>query len=595
MKFIVKTLACIGLALIAMAGLTQTAWATQKLPSTYDDHRDSAIYNGHQNMPFTNLGIGIKWELACRQGNTAMCVKMAQAFEDGLGDLQADPRVALGFYKMACDQGDGASCARAARIALDGSANFSDADVARDFATRGCNALKNQDACAALAQASAASGDTETATTLAATACDAGSDEGCRLKAQSLFYDSHDAAALPLLETACTARHAWGCAGLSDAYENGWGGVVKDHDRSAAYATTGCEQSSGAGRWDACRQHGIFLTWSDDKATINKGEQYLDADCRYGDARACQWLGLLGLRAKAGATTTLIEGLYYERRACDLGNADGCDELGLAYETGNGISTDDPNAIAVPLYDKACKLGRAQSCARADRIMAEDPTTRERRPSVDPSDTVAQQLVTAQDLVNRNLDASGAVLSVYRLTQEDNEDAEWLLGGWMYYGLPGVFDEPRIEDGFTLFENAARVGHVEAAIWVGMAYWYGDGVDEDRPKGENYMAIAAARGSQEAADILRSMQLEPEREEMARQAAAAEEAARYQKSAWDQAMDAWNVAIANYANSSSSYNYSSTSTYTSVPDVTDKLNFNYAMDYYSGATTACLSSNPYCN
>ncbi len=579
----------------ALACLPQAAWATQKLPSTYDDHRDSAIYNGHQNMPFTNLGVGIKWEQACRQGHTDMCVKMADAFTDGLGDLQPDPRVALGFWKMACDQGDGPSCARAAAIALDGSANFTDAQVARDFADRGCNQLKDQDACAMLAQASAAQGDTGAAATLAGRACDAGSDDGCRLKAQGLFYDGHDPAALPLFQAACDGGRAWGCAGLGDAYANGWGGVAKDDARARDYARRGCEQASGAGREDACRQHGIYLTYSNDKATINKGEQYLDADCRYGDAPACQWLGLMGLRDKPGATTTMAEGLYYERRACDLGNAAGCDELGFAYEIGNGTSVDDPAAIAVPLYDKACRLGLADSCAKSAKIVADDPTVHDRMPSIDPSLTVAQQLVAAQDNVNNNLDANGAVMSVYRLTQEDNEDAEWLLGGWMYYGLPGVFDEPRQQDGFTLFENAARVGHVDAAIFVGMAYWDGDGVEQDRQKGQNYMAIAAARGSREAADILRSMQAEPEREENQRRAEEMAAAAQNQKSAWDQAMDAWDAAIRDYAASSSSYNYSSTSTYSDVPDVTDKLNFNYAMDYYSGATTACLSSNPYCN
>ena len=594
MKGLAGVLVRIGLVVMALACAPQVCWATQKVPSAYDDHRDSAIYNGHQNMPFTNYGIGIKWELACRQGDTKMCVKMANAFTDGLGDLQPDPRVALGFWKMACDQGDGDACAKAAAIALDGSANFTDAAVARDFADRGCNQLKNQDACAMLASAAAASGDTGTATALADSSCDAGSDEGCRLKAQGLFYDGHDPAAIPLFQAACDGKQAWGCAGLTDAYENGWGGVEKDSARAQDYATRGCEQASGAGRAQACRQHGTYMTYSSDKATINKGEKYLDASCRFGDSRACQWLGLVGLRGKAGATTTLAEGLYYERRACDLDNAAGCDELGFAYEIGNGTSTDDPAAIAVPLYDKACKLGDSDSCAKSARIVADDPTVHDRMPSVDPSATVAQQLVTAQDNVSNNLDASGAVLSVYRLTQEDNEDAEWLLGGWMYYGLPGVFDEPRTQDGFTLFENAASVGHVEAAIFVGMAYWYGDGVDEDREKGENYMAIAAARGSQEAAAILRSMKAEPVREENARRQAELEEAAKYQKSAWDQAMDAWDAAIRSYASSASSYNYSSTSTYTSVSDPVDKLNFNYAMDYYSGATSVCLSSNPYC-
>ncbi len=593
MKSLAGVLARIGLILAAVLCTTPESWAGQKVPSAYDDVRDSVIDNGHQNMPFTNYGVGIKWELACRQGDTRMCVKMAQAFTDGLGDLKADPRVALGFWKKACEQGDGASCARAASIALDGSANFTDADAAQTYADRGCHQLRNQDSCAMLASAASARGDTGQATALADSSCAAGSDDGCRLKAQGLFYDGHDPAAIPLFESACNAKSAWGCAGLADAYENGWGGVGKDRSRAAGYATRGCEQASGAGRSQACRQHGAYMTLTSDKTTINKGEQYLDASCRYGDAEACHWLGLLGLRDKPGATTTIGEGLYYERRACDLDYADGCDELGFAYEIGNGISVDDPGAIAVPLYDKACKLGNKDSCAKAAKIVADDPTVNDRRPAIDPSDTVARQLVAAQDNVNNSLDVDGAVMSVYRLTQEENEDAEWLLGGWMYYGLPGVFDPPRTQDGFILFENAARVGHVEADIFVGMAYWYGDGVDQDRDKGENYMAIAAARGSDEASAILRSMKAEPIRQDNARRAEEMAAAAQYQKSTWDQAMDAWDAAIRNYA-SSSSYNYSSTSTYSSVPDPVDNLNFNYAMDYYSGATTVCLSSNPYC-
>ncbi len=586
MNSLAKVLVRIALLVAALILLPQPGLATQKLPSTYDDHRDTAIYNGHQNMPFTNLGVGIKWEQACRKGDTKMCVKMAEAFTDGSGDLQPDPRVALGFWKMACDQGDGASCAKAAAIALDGSANFTDADVAKGFADRGCNQLKNQDACAMLAQAAAASGDTAQATTLAASSCDAGSDDGCRLKAQGLFYDGHDPAAMPLFDAACTAKHAWGCAGLTDAYENGWGGVKKDRAMAFNYAAEGCEKSSGAGRDRACAAYGTYLTYSSDKAAINKGEKYLDASCRFGDAEACHWLGMLGLRDKQGATTTMTEGLYYERRACDLGNAAGCDELGFAYEINNGIEADP--GIAYALYTKACKLGLAESCPKAEKL-AGNPV-----PPIDPSLTAAQQLVAAQDVMNNGGDRQAAMMTVYRLTEEDNEDAEWLLGGWMYYGLPGVFDEPRTDDGFTLFENAARVGHVEAAIWVGMAYWYGDGVEEDHQKGENYMAIAAERGSAEAAAILRSMQAEPIREENARRQKEMDDAAQYQKSAWDQAMDAWDVAIRNYANSSSSYNYSSTSTSSYVPDPVDKLNFNYAMDYYSGSTSVCLSSNPYC-
>ena len=108
------------------------------------------------------------------------------------------------------------------------------------------------------------------------------------------------------------------------------------------------------------------------------------------------------------------------------------------------------------------------------------------------------------------------LIAAMQLVREGNEDAEWRLGGWMFHGLPGFFGPDKRGDGLILFENAARVGHVDAAIFMGMADWCGDGVEQDRAKGERYMSIAASRGSKMAAAILRSMQAEGQRQDMAR-------------------------------------------------------------------------------
>ncbi|MBW8880349.1 MAG: sel1 repeat family protein [Asticcacaulis sp.] len=578
-------------AMVIMACLNCVA--ASKVPSAADGSRDSAIDTGQQNMPFKNYGVAIQWEQACRGGNTQMCVKMAEAAADGLGDIEASNKVALGFYKMACEQGDGASCAKAARIALDGSALRVDPPLAKSFAERGCNALKHQDSCAVLAEVMAATGDTQGAAALADSACAAGAGEGCRQKAARLFYESDDAAsqaqAIPLFTAACDAKQAWGCAGLADVYEDGKGGVAKDRAKAMAYAKSGCEQAQGSGRERACTQHGTYLTYGGDKVQINKGEQYLDASCRYGDSAACVWLGKVGLRGKQGATTTMVEGLYYERRGCDLDNGGGCAELALSYDIGNGIEADP--GVAVQLYDKACRLKDAESCGKATELAAGG--ARNLVPAIDASQTVAEQLVAAEQMVKTGYPMEGAV-TAYRLNNEGNEDAEWLLGGWMYYGLPGVFDPPRKDDGFILFENAARVGHVQAAIWVGMAYWTGQDVEVDQDKAMQYMAIAASRGSAEAEAILRSMQAEPIRQENARRQAEMEAWANRQRSDWELAMEAWDTALRSGAYSYSSSNYSTMSTGRSVSDVINDNNFNYAMDYYSGYTSVCSSSNPYC-
>jgi TPR repeat protein len=345
----------IGLALACLAAV-----AAQKLPSAYDDRRDSFMDNGHQNMPFVLYGVAIQWDKACRSGDTGECMHLGEAFDSGLGDLDADARVSLAYYRLACQRGNGEGCRRAATIVLDGSANFTDANAALDYARRGCDELKTAEACPAMAMAlQRGAGTADEQARIGAiidTACGKGVDEGCRLKAQRLFYDSSDpasqTAAIPLFDKACAARSAWGCSGLADAYENGRG-VAKDRSKAMAYAKTGCTQGRGD-RLEVCRQHGMHLTYSQNKADLNAGEQFLNTACMANNSDACVYLGKLGLRDRQGATTTMLEGLYYERRGCDLGNSEGCDELALSYAIGNGIDPD--SGVAVALYDHSCGM-----------------------------------------------------------------------------------------------------------------------------------------------------------------------------------------------------------------------------------------------
>jgi uncharacterized protein len=179
--------------------------------------------------------------------------------------------------------------------------------------------------------------------------------------------------------------------------------------------------------------------------------------------------------------------------------------------------------------------------------------------------------------------------AVVRLMQEQNEDASWLLGGWLKYGLPGIFDTSRQRDATILFENAAKVGHVDAAIYMGMAYWYGDGVQENRPKGEGYMLIAAERGNAMAKAIYRSMKAEPLRQAAAERTRQFEETARRMQQAWQ---SSW----ANYRPSWSSSFTPSTpaSSGRSVQSIIDNSNWNQRINYLAGSTTACPRSNPYC-
>jgi TPR repeat protein len=455
---------------------------------------------------------------------------------------------------------------------------------------RGCTALKDQSACAALA-ATLGAGDTRGAA-LAENACSAGAAEGCRVKAVALFYEKRDPAsraqALPMLESACTAKLAWGCLGMADAYGRGWG-VAADKARAAGYASRGCTESKGD-RLRLCTLHGVDLTRNPaDKVGLNKGELFLNASCKGGDGEACLRIGVLGLNQLPNATTTQGEGLYYLRHGCDLANGEACDSLAWAYA--GGLTQQSDNAVALALFDRGCRLGHSASCAQATKLASANPGIRGRIPSIDPSLPVADQLRLAKAAA----EGGGAgqmtgVNAVIRLMQEENEDAAWLLGGWLKYGLPGVFDTSRQRDALILFENAARVGHVDAAIFMGMAYWYGDGVTEDRAKGERYMLIAAQRGNEMAEAIYRSMRAEPERVAAAQRAKEFEETARRMQSVWESSWRNYQPSWSSFTTSS----YSAPSSSASVASVIDNSNWNQRIDYLSGYTTACPSSNPYC-
>ena len=577
----------IGLAAMAalFAGATASA---QQLPSAYKGSRDQFFWNGKQNMPFKLYGVAIEWDKDCSKGKADQCIRLAKAFESGLGDLEADMRVAVGYYMRACEKGSGPGCATAATILRDGSAGFTNPAEAQKMAERGCNVLKNQNACAGVAVGLART-DKGRSGQLIDSACASGADDGCRMKAEALFYEKRDPAsraeAMTMFQTACATKRAWGCQGLADAYGQGLG-VPVDRAKAADYARIGCTQGQG-NRLRLCTLHGIALTRAGNaKADFNKGELFLDTSCKGGDGIACNQIGRIGLNHMPGATTTGVEGLYYLRRGCDLNYGPACTYLAAAYSGGEGVNPD--NAVALALNEKGCRLSDAEGCQLAKRLLVAEPGLRAKMPGIDPSLTVDVQLRRARAVAEGSGDRMPGVFAVYRLVQEGNEDAEWLFGGWLYYGLPRVFDTSRRNDGLTLFENAARVGHVDAAVFMGMAYWYGEGVTEDRAKGEKYMLIAANRGSPMAAAIYRSMRNEPVRQENARRQKEYQEWQASREASWARSWAAWTPSFSGSSYTPPSYSGPS------VSQIINESNWNQRINYLSGSTTACPSSNPYC-
>ncbi len=589
------------LAVLAVTGGNYAA-AASELPSARDGYQNSAIYNGNQNMPVTLYGVAMTWEKNCLKGRADQCMRLGQALEEGEGDLKAEIRAALGFYLKACEKGNGTGCMRAASMIREGSANFTNAVLAQETAERGCKVLKDQDACAAMAMGLATGGrpmDNEQAAALIDNACAAGSDYGCHIKAMSLFYDRDDAASLQtairLFENACQESSAWGCTGLAEAYEKGRG-VAMDGTRSRDAARKGCLDAEG-NSIPACALYGRHLTQSGSSSDMKLGVKLLAKACLGRDAFACNDAGEIGLR-RPGSGVARWEVPLYFRDGCDLDLADACLNLAGLYENGfDAVRTQ--NKVMMSLMDKGCRLGSSNACGRIKDMGAQAERLRARIPKIDPALPALQQLAMAGKEAEQG-NRREALASVVRLMQEGVAEAQWLLGGWMYYGKPGLIDTPRQADGIILFENAARQGHVEAAKWIGMAYWYGDGVDLDREKGEGYMALAAADGDEMAGAILRSMKAEPIREATARRQKEMQEEAERRKNDWGYqlslAMSAWsraNLGNASGAGMTQSGRMANASWQRSQQAL-DKLNWNNAIRYTTGKSSACPLSNPYC-
>ena len=81
--------------------------------------------------------------------------------------------------------------------------------------------------------------------------------------------------------------------------------------------------------------------------------------CASGDANACNNLGVMYKRGE-GVSEDDEKAVKLFQKACDGGDATGCYNLGKMYYNGVGVSQDDGKAKE--LFQKACKLGYSEAC-----------------------------------------------------------------------------------------------------------------------------------------------------------------------------------------------------------------------------------------
>ena len=103
----------------------------------------------------------------------------------------------------------------------------------------------------------------------------------------------------------------------------------------------------------------------DGKILTNVELQELTKACDGGNAGGCNNLGLMYDKGE-GVKQDKFKAVELYKKACLGGIAGGCNDLGVKYEKGEGIRQD--NSEALELYGKACDLKHELGCKNYARL-----------------------------------------------------------------------------------------------------------------------------------------------------------------------------------------------------------------------------------
>ncbi|ANU08035.1 tetratricopeptide repeat protein [Paraurantiacibacter namhicola] len=344
----------------------------------------------------------------------------------------------------------------------------------------------------------------------------------------------------------------------------------------------------------ACTDYGYVLVNSGDPAKAKIGGKLLTTTCQAGFANACFEAGKAATASKPGTGFADWEIALSYREACDMDHARACTVLALMYMPDSGSILNHDQGAAIALLEKACRLREPDACTITGKIIPagrSDPNWKY-VPAIDPSLTAPEQMKLARSYITAGGDKRQiGITTVARLQQEGWPDAHYEIAMWFRDGKYGFDKDPAIAS--NLFYNAGTRGHVEGMIELGMAYWYGQGREENQQLGLAYMRMAAVRGSEKAQAIYRNMLYEPVRQENARQAQLAAERAKQQR--WASQYNWSSPSYGSWSPSRSNYDYAGEARRQREFEARqDRSNWNNAMRYHTGGTSACLYSNPYC-
>ena len=327
-------------------------------------HAAEMLIDGKAGWPLDHAKSFRFAKRACDANDAFGCALLGLHYQDGLGTVYA-PKQAVVVYEKACSGGAGVGCYNLASMHL--GAHGIPFDVAKGEALKQRARTQWEAACkgnaprwctnlafleAPTTKASAA--DQAKSLELNQRACDAGVAVGCLEAARArLQLGKTDAAGFTKeLDKLCTGGEFAACGVLAALLVLGEKGVAKDTKRGMELLVRACD----GGDKHSCFQLGVeHASGQHVKQDFAATTRAFDRACDRALSKAC-----VAIAQNLAASREYKRAATYARRACHMGNAEGCGVLAQLHADGTGVTKSIPESTK--WATDGCRMGHMPSC-----------------------------------------------------------------------------------------------------------------------------------------------------------------------------------------------------------------------------------------
>ncbi|RDU60619.1 sel1 repeat family protein [Helicobacter sp. MIT 14-3879] len=250
---------------------------------------------------------------------------------------KGDYKKALSMFNTACDQGNPAGCFGVGVMFMYGAGVQSDTQKAIKYYQKGC-----------------AGGDPTACANLGMIYDEAPNMGNNKQKAAEMYM------------TGCAGGDVDACNNIGWAYANGQG-VPKDINKALQYYRFACDAGSQLGCYNLGLLNNTNNTYGINAASMNPVDLNYVA-CNAGDIVGCANLGWIYSQGIEGAPRNYGLAAQYFNTACIGGVASSCNNLGVLYEQGRGITQNAGQALE--MYSLACEAGLHNGCNNYKNLKA---------------------------------------------------------------------------------------------------------------------------------------------------------------------------------------------------------------------------------